>query len=351
MCVILYTNIDGVKILAKNRDRTYKPTIEIIHEIINGIELAYIRDIKTGWVEGMNEHGTGIVNATLNMKDSKDIKTKRKYANDLKKSNIYNALCEKNKNQFFTKLMENNTNNLLEGNSLLTFDDNVYHTENNLYNKFYIKNIKDNEVYSNHGIILKNEGYKKGKKGLSSFLRKKVVENELSKLNENDKHICKDTDIYDKISNILNKNYINIDPRFHPYRDKNVTLSRVTNISKNSKIISTTGQLILNVTNKELVYLTDVHNSKNVEYVNKLPKDYIPKIRIIIKETEKNTKPTKMFTQKYLKSVYNKFSFNETNKNKTLNNKTNRNKTNKNKTNRNKTQRNKTKRNKIMLKK
>jgi hypothetical protein len=36
MCVILCTKIKGKQILAKNRDRTYKPNIEIIHEIING---------------------------------------------------------------------------------------------------------------------------------------------------------------------------------------------------------------------------------------------------------------------------------------------------------------------------
>jgi hypothetical protein len=317
MCVILYANIDDMKILAKNRDRTYKPIIEIIHEIVNGVEIAYIKDKKTGWIEGINEDGVGIVNATLNMKESEHIRKTRKMANQVKKNNIYNALSEKTKNHFFSKLMENNKNNLLEGNSLLIFDNKVYHTENNLQNKFYIKNVKHNEVYSNHGMIMKKEGYTKGKKGLSSFLRKKITETELQKIK--DENIGKDK-LYDTISTLLNKNYINIDPRFHPYRDKNMTLKRVKDISENSTFVNTTGQLILNTTNKELVYYTDIHNSKHVKYINKLPSDYSAKIRVIIKETEKNTKPYTIFTQKYLRNVYKQFDYiKKPNKTRTLN--------------------------------
>lgn len=71
MCVILYTEINGKKILAKNRDRAYKPNIKIIHEIVNGIEVAYLKDENSGWIEGMNADGVGIVNSTLNSADSK----------------------------------------------------------------------------------------------------------------------------------------------------------------------------------------------------------------------------------------------------------------------------------------
>lgn len=73
MCVILYTEIDGKKILFKNRDLPYKPYIEIIHEIVDGTELAYIRDKKTGWIEGMNDQNIGIINSTMD-KDGNIIK-------------------------------------------------------------------------------------------------------------------------------------------------------------------------------------------------------------------------------------------------------------------------------------
>jgi hypothetical protein len=94
MCVILFTNINGKKILAKNRDQGHKPEIELIHEIVNGTEMAYIRDKKTEWLEGMNEYGCGIVNSTLNnpklnLNKNKINKSKKKsFKNSYKKNKI-----------------------------------------------------------------------------------------------------------------------------------------------------------------------------------------------------------------------------------------------------------------------
>jgi hypothetical protein len=308
MCVILYVNINGQKILAKHRDRVYKPNIEIVHEIVNGIEMAYIRDKKTGWIEGLNENGCGIVNSTLNMNESKNHQ-QRSFKLAQKKNKIYNSLKHSDKKSFLGTLLEKeNTNYLLEGNTLFVFDDNVFHIENNLQNNFVIKKIINNSVYSNHGINLPNEGFTKGKKGLSSFLRKRIVEEELEKIKDINK--C-DIELYDEISNVLNKNYSNIDPRFHPYRDKKNTLKRLKGIDKNQLFIITTGQLFLNITNKELVYYKDTNNSEKVKYINKLPRNYVAKIRIIIKETEKNKTPRKIFTQKYIKKIYKKFGYQE----------------------------------------
>ena len=39
MCVIFYMNIHGQLIMAKNRDLPYNPEIDIIHEILNGVEV------------------------------------------------------------------------------------------------------------------------------------------------------------------------------------------------------------------------------------------------------------------------------------------------------------------------
>jgi len=317
MCVILYVNINGQKILAKHRDRVYKPNIEIVHEIVNGIEMAYIRDKKTGWIEGLNENGCGIVNSTLNMNESKNPQ-RRSFKSAQKKNKIYNSLKHKDKKSFLGTLLEKgNTNYLLEGNTLFVFDDSVFHIENNLQNNFVIKKIINNSVYSNHGINLPNEGFTKGKKGLSSFLRKRIVEEELEKIKDIKK--C-DIELYDEISNVLNKNYSNIDPRFHPYRDKKNTLKRLKGIDKNQIFIITTGQLFLNITNKELVYYKDTNNSEKVKYINKLPTNYVPKIRIIIKETEKSKTPHKIFTQKYIKNVYKKFGYDENKNRKTIKN-------------------------------
>ena len=53
------------KCLFKNRDRNYKPNIRIYHELVNGTEVLYLKDEVTGWCEGMNEYGIGIINSAL----------------------------------------------------------------------------------------------------------------------------------------------------------------------------------------------------------------------------------------------------------------------------------------------
>jgi hypothetical protein len=315
MCVILYVNINGQKILAKNRDRVYKPYIEIVHEIVNGIELAYIRDNKNGWIEGLNENGCGIVNSTLDIYDGKNrneiINAHRYRSLELrnKKNKMYNALIESNETNFFkTLLKKDDTSYLLEGHTLTIFKNKIFHIEKNLDNKYIIGNIVNNTVFTNHGINLPNEGFTKGKKGVSSFLRKKITEEEI----KNTIHLKRcDINLYDEILKMLNKNYYNIDPRFHPYRDKKTLINRLKHINPNDRIVNTTGQLFLNITNKELVYYKDTNNSEKVKYINKLPTNYVPKIRIIIKETEKNKTPSKIFTQKYIKKIYKKFGYHE----------------------------------------
>ena len=110
MCVIFYININGQIILAKNRDRYYKPEIKIYHEIINGIEVVYIKDSKHGWVEGMNEMGTGIVNSTLSNEKKHLHKTSKIYKKYVFKKNVmYNAITEKNNNSFIFVIFKTNT--------------------------------------------------------------------------------------------------------------------------------------------------------------------------------------------------------------------------------------------------
>jgi hypothetical protein len=107
------------------------------------------------------------------------------------------------------------------------------------------------------------------------------------------------------------------------------SVQKKTNVSKNDLIVSTTAQLILNMTDKVFVYYKDVNNSQSIEYINRLPKNYAAKIRVIIKETEKNIKnKKKRFTKKYLHSIYNKFNYDPL-KHKNKHNKTKKNTNNK----------------------
>ena len=312
MCVILYTVINGKKILAKNRDRAYKPKVKLIHELINGVEVAYLRDEYSGWIEGMDENGFAIVNSTLRQHDSDKLP---------KKSKVLYMLSKKNKSRFIKKLTHYHKNKnykpnlFLEGHSLISLDNNdneVIHVENDNNTNVQINHVEKNAVFTNYGILIKNAGFTKGRKGVSSFLRRKIIEKELENLNilQKEGKINCQTNIYNKISEIMNKNYINIDPRFHSYRDKNFTIKQHREISKKNVFINTTAQLIFNVTDKEFVLYNDIHNSKDAVYVNRLPRDVIPKIKINILDVEKDPKPHKIFTQKYIQKVYKKFNYN-----------------------------------------
>jgi len=133
---------------------------------------------------------------------------------------------------------------------------------------------------------------------MSAFLRANIVKKEL-----NDNKI----NSIDELTNIMNTNYKNINPRFHPYRNKKYSQKKNRNSNSNFNV-NTTGQIVFNVTDMELNYYADINSSQKVKYINRLPNDYAPKIRISIKETEKNIKNSKkIFTKKYLNEVEQKY--------------------------------------------
>ncbi len=64
-CIISVGEWGGKKCLFKNRDRNYTPEVRLYHKVIDGVEVLYMKDELTGWCEGMNEYGIGIVNSAL----------------------------------------------------------------------------------------------------------------------------------------------------------------------------------------------------------------------------------------------------------------------------------------------
>lgn len=314
MCVIIYTKINGKQFLVKNRDRTYTPKIEIIHEIINGMEIVYINDLVTGWREGMNEHGVGLINSSLatrhddNKSLSEQIKKNPKllhdYKSKIKGNTIYNILVDREfERKIYDCLNHDNCSNIAEGHNLIITNHDVFHVEkfkDRDVNDFFINKLNDNTtiVFTNHSIH-GSGGHLEGHSGLSSFLRKEIVDNEL-----------KHTKIHsiDDLLNILNTNYENIDPRFHPYRDCNI--SKAFSRYDNAKYVSTNAELIFNMTDKIFSYFPDTHHDKYVKYINKLPKNYTPKIQVHIHTTQKNMmRKKRVFTQSYLNKLYKRFHY------------------------------------------
>jgi len=68
-CVVTGVRLGDGIVLAKNRDRGYDARMEIVHEIVDNVEMVYWHDVDTDWSEGMNEFGIGIVNSSLMVGD------------------------------------------------------------------------------------------------------------------------------------------------------------------------------------------------------------------------------------------------------------------------------------------
>ena len=78
-CVIAITHIGDKKWVFKNRDRNYIPDIRVHHIISEGgVEILYFKDERTGWVEGINEHGIVVSNAALMVIEDEKEGTKKK---------------------------------------------------------------------------------------------------------------------------------------------------------------------------------------------------------------------------------------------------------------------------------
>jgi hypothetical protein len=70
MCVVAVKYLDKYGwVGAKNRDRNYIVGIDIVRSDRGGVQRMYIDDQTTRWTEGINEHGLGILSASLTVKD------------------------------------------------------------------------------------------------------------------------------------------------------------------------------------------------------------------------------------------------------------------------------------------
>lgn len=292
MCVIVYINIGKDTILAKNRDRNYKAKVSIVHEIINGVEVAYIRDHLTEWVEGINENGYCILNTALAIDYDENA-----VVNHKSKKLYLNALTSKSYDKFLDNIFHKKyySNISLQGHTIVGNTKLCIHVESFKENKPVVSIIKDNNfVCTNHVINLPDGGYLSGLPLASSIIRKKIIESELQN--------TKITN-YQDIFSLLNKNYKEIDMAIHPYKD-------IKDKSKftNRDTFFTTGQLLLDLTNKKLMYNYDIENSEFAGIINNLPKDYKPKIDIIVNLTLKSKIYNKLpFDKKEIDDILNKY--------------------------------------------
>jgi Fe2+ or Zn2+ uptake regulation protein len=262
MCVIVAKKIKGSWKLFKFRDRKYDPKYIIKDYNVNNIEITYLKDKKTNWIEGINSNGITFVSAALDnhsdasitdQAQSKNTKAERLFKEYLKKANQRNF--EILKRALRQSTIEDALEILVEskfiGNTFLTDGEKLYSIEiaipqakllkyrqtddfkNLSFKEFKAKimnNLNENDfkvsvidasnkrllVKTNHSIQLSNLGYIKGQKGYESSVKRRELM--ISFLKNLDNNLSVEEIIYELTNLDLPKVHKN--PENRPLRTK-----------------------------------------------------------------------------------------------------------------------------------
>lgn len=176
MCVVACKYIADLGwVIAKNRDRNYKPVIRIRKSFRRDIERLYIWDERTKYTEGINEFGVAIISASVTVKEDEaegavavknkklekqvQIKNRTYYAPD--GIRIRTALFEKTAADAARKLIELE----IPGNTIVADKERCFliegaFVENDEYVYKVVEVPKEKiAVRTNHGIFLPWTGY------------------------------------------------------------------------------------------------------------------------------------------------------------------------------------------------
>ena len=267
-CIIVSKEVGDKFILAKNRDRAYKPKLEVVHTIIDGMEVAYLHDMITDWSEGMNANGIGVVNAALLVgHDEAEKKLVKKVGkpgpdgdkmrNIIKQPNLKEALkaCLTYKGK---------SNLALKGHTFISSPKHMISVEATSKHKpnVQLHNTEHPVVRTNHGHVFTDAGYTHGEKYLSSKMRKIEAEKTVEKVKD-----------WTEIAQAMRK-------EFFPKESQ-------LNMRRQAKDMFTSSQTVMNLTDRilEIEYFEDkVESFEGVK--NELPKGYTPKIKIQVKKLQ-----------------------------------------------------------------
>lgn len=241
MCIVAVKHFKDIGwVGVKNRDRNYKPTINIKQSFRNGIERLYIWDEKTKYTEGLNEFGIAVISAAVaTKKDEKEVANaageESFFSPDGKK--IRTALLEKTLDKVIAKIIELE----VPGNTFAFTKDKCFliegaFTDEEMTDYQWKKaEIKKDEtcVRTNHGILLGFAGYQDGPDSdEDEKASRKSSEMRLEKTKAAIKKVKEGRDMLDCISDSTSDK----NPQLNPLR---------TSKTHGSSILVTTGQIML----------------------------------------------------------------------------------------------------------
>jgi hypothetical protein len=279
-CIITHSILDKKVIMAKNRDRAYTAKVKVVRELVGQIEMVYILDDDTDWSEGMNSKGIGIINSALMVdadeKEKKKIKKGGRPSEDglkIRRALMYPKLYQTIKSIVkFTGKDEAEVG--VKGHTFVASKAKSFAIEMTSEQGPAIKELdrRLGHVRTNHGYEYGNAGYTSGQSKNSSHTRWDIAQKVLQKAK-------KPTDVLDGLSG-----YYPVNMKNNPYRN----IDMVKNKSKKD-VLSTTGQLMMNLTDLEFLVRMDSDKSEWLGIEDRTPDYYEPKIKIKV-EYVKNTK-------------------------------------------------------------
>ena len=264
-CIIVSKEVNDKFVLAKNRDRAYKPVLEVVHTLLNGVEVVYLHDVTTDWSEGMNEFGIGLVNSALMVghdeAEKKIVKKKGKPSKD--GARIREVLSQKTlKDAVRVVVGKNGSNSGVKGHTFVSSPKYMISVEQTSKHNPHLtlQNIENPVVRTNHGHVFSDAGYTNGIDYKSSTIRKISAEKTIDKVTD-----------WNQIAPLMRKQFYNADSQLNMRRDTDKMF--------------TSSQTIMNLTDKifSLHYFKDkVEKFEGIK--QDLPNGYQPKIKIEINE-------------------------------------------------------------------
>jgi len=273
-CIIIGRQFEDALCLFKNRDRGYDSEVEIAHVLFKGVEIAIIYDPKTGYCEGVNEFGIGVVNTALMVAhdeaEGKGVTAKSAGKGPLKSKDgpkILRALGAKSLSEAVNLLMT--TGGGIKGHTFVSDGIDLVCIECSRSHPARVTKLDPKRVNTrtNHGVMYPDAGYTEGDDYVSSVVRRWEAQKRIQDV----KHP-------EDIGPTLRVPIHEINSPFNPVRDTDK--------------MRTTSQLLVYTGQKPrmILYLIPGHGSL-AGVVNLLPKQRKPKIpvRVISYEGEDNS--------------------------------------------------------------
>jgi DNA topoisomerase-1 len=244
--------------MLKNRDRNYVPKVKLIHEIRNGVEVLYIEDVLTGWCEGLNEHGIGIVNTALLVKQDEQEGRPQKTKKPVKRRDgdrILEALESKDVAAAVKSIKDHDGG--LPGHTFVSDGRRTYSVEMSVDEHDPVVRYLDRfdlHVRTNHGFEHPDAGYVAGPDYESSTTRYEKAMETLS-------YVSSPQDIAPSL-----------------VRERMADRAHPNNMVRDTDNMKTTSQMVLNLTWKELIFYVIPGKVEFVGFENRLDEGYEPKL-------------------------------------------------------------------------